>query len=81
MKSQMLKFNNGDKVIVGGNISAMITGITITNSAVEYRCGYFIQGIYYAYWLHEYEITPTEKSIPTLIKFGYKEGLKDDNEQ
>ena len=73
MKSRVLKYSNGDKVTVGGNISAMITGITITHSAVEYRCGYFIQGIYYAYWLHEYEITPTEKSTPTLVKFNNKE--------
>lgn len=69
MKSKKTRFWVGDKVILGGNISAVITAITLSSDgSIEYRCGYFIQGIYYAYWLHDFEIEPAEKSTPTLIK-------------
>lgn len=74
------KFWIGDKVILSGNISAVVTGITITqNSSIEYRCGYFIQGVYYIYWLHDYEITAAEKSTPKVVKFN-KEVPQYDNE-
>lgn len=78
-KTVTTKFWIGDHVKLDGDISAKVTGLTFHGDLVEYRCAYFIQGVYYVYWLHDYEIISAENPTPTVLKL--RNGGQDANNE
>jgi len=69
MKTITVDFPIGHKVIVGDDINAVVTAITIRGEDyASYECSYIYNGIYYSNFFTKDEI----KTKPKKVKVGFE---------